>query len=54
MSDLDIKIIYKWKTGSEKPEWTEIFPDTLGVKCYYHLWDTLHLRDKYYIEYGKM
>lgn len=28
MSDLDIKIIYKWKTGSEKPEWTEIFPDT--------------------------
>lgn len=31
--------------AGEKPEWSEVSSYILGVKCYYHLWDTLHLRD---------
>lgn len=31
--------------AGEKPEWSEVSSHSLGVKCYYHLWDTLHLRD---------
>lgn len=45
MFDLDIKFIYKWKMVGEKFEWLEVFLYSLGVKCYYYLWDILYLRD---------
>ncbi|GFX59834.1 retrovirus-related Pol polyprotein from transposon 412 [Trichonephila clavipes] len=46
MADPEIKPIIEFKESSdEKPSWQDIFPFHVTTKCYWALWDSLHLRN---------
>ncbi|GFU14598.1 retrovirus-related Pol polyprotein from transposon 412 [Trichonephila clavipes] len=46
LADPDIKLIIEFKESSdEKPSWQDIAPLHPTTKCYWALWDSLHLRN---------
>ncbi|CAC5365606.1 unnamed protein product [Mytilus coruscus] len=44
-SDRDIGPILKWKTEGERPSWKELERYSPATRHYWHLWDSLQIKD---------